>query len=261
MRPSLPPHECADAQGSFRELRGMTRGDRRLRTCPRGNQPDLRNLQAYIYKRPGDASATQVFNHVEAVDVKDRLTAGTEMPLLIPACSHPDAEVIRWLVEHGSRPQKQLKKLMTMTVGWNERRLWPRSRLRCSKSSSISCLRAMKRSCLKHFQLLVGLATPVPKAWLIERGADSHYESWSALARAKVDCLGNAKMRGTDSVTTGRPTSSFGRGTTVANRWAIGSCFTGKPPRPWNGRSSAKSDHAGCGMSGSRLSINSWPAG
>lgn len=83
----------------------------------------IRNLQTYIYKRPGDASLERVLEHITAVDSKAKLTAANRDALLIPACSHPDADVMRWLIDHGARPQKQLKKLMTMTVGWNERRL------------------------------------------------------------------------------------------------------------------------------------------
>lgn len=65
----------------------------------------VRDLQAYIYKRPRDASAEEVFERIEAVDAKDKLTAANRDALIIPACSHPDVDVIQWLIEYGARPQ------------------------------------------------------------------------------------------------------------------------------------------------------------
>jgi hypothetical protein len=40
--------------------------------------------------------------------------------LLVPPCTHPDATLVRWLVDRGARPQKLLKKLMKMTAGSQE---------------------------------------------------------------------------------------------------------------------------------------------
>lgn len=157
----------------------------------------VRNLQAYIYKRPRDASNRRVFEHVEEVHAKEALTPANWDVLLIPACSRPDSEVVRWLIDHGSRPQKQLKKLLAMTVGWNERRLdWAERQIAVldvfaefvSEGETDLLSQALSTACW--------FGNTGPAVWLIERGADTHYESWNALKGANVDCLTNAQMRG-----------------------------------------------------------------
>lgn len=157
----------------------------------------MRNLQAYIYKRPGDAPYHRVVEHVEAVHAKEALTPANWDALLIPACSRPDPEVVRWLIVHGSRPQKQLKKLMTMTVGWNERRLeWAEKQISVLEVLS-TFVPVGDEDLLSHaLSTACWFGNPGPSAWLIERGADTHYKSWNAFKSAKVDCLENAEMRG-----------------------------------------------------------------
>lgn len=157
----------------------------------------MRNLQSYIYKRPGDVSNGRVFEHVEAVHSKEGLTSANWDALLIPACSRPDAEVVRWLVDHGSRPQKQLKKLMTMTVGWNERRLeWAERQIHVL-AVLVEFIPAGDGELLSQaLSTACWFGNPGPAVWLIERGADTHYKSWNALKKSKVDCLTNAQMRG-----------------------------------------------------------------
>lgn len=157
----------------------------------------VRNLQAYIYKRPGDASNQRVFEHIEAVHSKERLTPANWDALLIPASSAPDPEVVRWLIDHGSRPQKQLKKLMDMTVGWNERRLDWAERQIAVLNVYASFATEADQDLLSHaLSTACWFGNTGPAAWLIERGADTHFESWNAFKRAKVDCLANAEMRG-----------------------------------------------------------------
>ncbi len=157
----------------------------------------VRNLQAYIYKRPGDASNDRVFARIETVDSAERLTPANRDALLIPACSHPDSEVVRWLIDHGSRPQKQLKKLMTMTVGWHERRIeWAEKQIEVlgvfvefiPDGDTDLLSQALSTACW--------FGNTGPAVWLIERGADTHYKSWNAFKQAKIDSLANAEMRG-----------------------------------------------------------------
>lgn len=157
----------------------------------------MRNLQAYIYKRPGDAPNGRVVEHIRAVHSKEPLTPANWDALLIPACTRPEPDLVRWLIEHGARPQKQLKKLLTMTVGWTEHRLeWA--------GKQIAVLRVLVELIPEGDEDLLSHALSTacwfgntgPAAWLIDRGADTHYESWNALKQAKVDCLTNAQMRG-----------------------------------------------------------------
>lgn len=157
----------------------------------------IRNLQAYIYKRPGDADFHQVCTRVQEVDSRDKLTAAQRDALLVPVCSRPDAELLQWLIDYGSRPQKQLKKLLTMTVGWNERRLeWAERQI-----AVLQLLRTFVADGEDHL-LSEALSTVCwfgntgPAVWLIETGADTHFSSWNALGQNHVDCLANAEMRG-----------------------------------------------------------------
>lgn len=157
----------------------------------------LRNLQAYIYKRPQDRSAGQVFAHIDKVNQSERLTPANWDALLVPACTRPDPEVLRWLVDHGSRPTKQLVKLMTMTVGGQET-LLPQIERRIEvlglllelapEGDPEASSRALSSACWFNN---IG-----PAAWLIQHGADIHFMSWNALRHAKVDCLTNAEMFG-----------------------------------------------------------------
>lgn len=157
----------------------------------------VRNLQAYIFKRPGDPSNERVFEHVAAVDSKDKLSSANWDALLIPACSRPDADVMRWLIDQGSRPHKQLKKLMTMTVGWNERRLkWADRQIAVLQVLAEFVSQGDEDLFSQALSAACWFGNPGPAVWLIERGADTHYENWNALARARVDCLANAKLRG-----------------------------------------------------------------
>ena len=157
----------------------------------------MRNLQAYIYKRPGDASNQRVFEHIEAVHAKERLTPANWDVLLIPASSAPDPEVVHWLIDHGSRPQKQLKKLLTMTVGWNERRLeWAQRQIAVLHVFAEFIPEDDKDLLSEALSTACWFGNTGPAVWLIERGADTHYESWNAFKGAKVDCLANAEMRG-----------------------------------------------------------------
>lgn len=157
----------------------------------------VRTLQAYLYKRPGDASAEGVFERIQAVDSKDKLTALNRDALLIPACSNPDADVVRWLIDHGARPHKQLKKLMSMTVGWNEGRLeWAEKQIAVLQVLADFIPDGEEEQLSQALSTACWFGNPGPAAWLIEQGADTHYESWNALAHARIDCLTNAKMRG-----------------------------------------------------------------
>ena len=134
--------------------------------------------------------------HIELVHARDRLTAANWDGLLVPACTHPDAELVHWLLEHGARPHRQLKKLMTMTVGSREQRLpWIDHR--------IVVLEVLARFCsAEDTHLSEALAAACasgnigPAAWLVEHGADIHFTSWNAFRRAKVDCLTNAEVYG-----------------------------------------------------------------
>ena len=157
----------------------------------------VRNLQAYIYKRPGDAAPDGVFERIQEVDSKDKLTAANRDALLIPACTNPDADVVRWLIDQGARPHKQLKKLMTMTVGWNEGRLeWAEKQIAVLQVLADFVPDGEEELLSQTLSTACWFGNPGPAAWLIEQGADTHYESWNSLAHARVDCLTNAKMRG-----------------------------------------------------------------
>lgn len=157
----------------------------------------VRNLQAYIYKRPGDATSRRVFEHVEGVHSREALTPANWDALLIPACSNPDADVVRWLLDQGSRPQKQLKKLLTMTVGWHERRLaWAHKQIAVLAVLAEFIPDSDQELLSQALSTACWFGNPGPAVWLIERGADTHYGSWNALKRARVDCVTNAQMRG-----------------------------------------------------------------
>jgi hypothetical protein len=138
-----------------------------------------------------------VFEHVQSVHSREALTPANWDALLIPACSNPDAEVVRWLLDHGSRPQKQLKKLLTMTVGWHERRLeWAHKQIAVLAVLAEFIPYGDQELLSQALSTACWFGNPGPAVWLIERGADTHYESWNALKRARVDCLTNAQMRG-----------------------------------------------------------------
>jgi hypothetical protein len=157
----------------------------------------VQNLQRYVYKRPGDADFGRVCDRILKVDAAEKLTAANWDALLAPACSGPDEEMIRWLVEHGARPRKQLKKLLTMAVGWNERRLvWAERQIAVlgvlstfvEDDSTDLLSAALSTACW--------FGNTGPAVWLIEAGADTHFLSWNAFRRTNVDCLANAEMRG-----------------------------------------------------------------
>ena len=157
----------------------------------------VRDLQRYIYKRPGDASDQRVFEHIEAVHAKERLTPANWDALLIPASSAPFPEVVRWLIDHGSRPQKQLKKLLEMTVGRNERRLeWAEKQIAVLNVYAGFAAEVDPDLLSRALSTACWFGNTGPAVWLIEQGADTHFETWNAFKQAKVDCLANAEMRG-----------------------------------------------------------------
>ena len=157
----------------------------------------VRNLQAYIYKRPQDQTGEQVFSHIEKVHLDQRLTQANWDALLVPACTHPDAAVVRWLIDHGARPQKQLTKLMSMTVGSQERRLpWIDRRIEVLEVLAEFVPKDDKKPLSQALSSACWFGNIGPAAWLIEHGADIDYRSWNAFRRAKVDCMTNAEMYG-----------------------------------------------------------------
>ena len=154
------------------------------------------NLRRYVYKRPQDQTTAEVCAHIESVHARDRLTASNWDSLLVPACTHPDAELVRWLVEHGARPDKQLKTLMTMTVGSREQRLpWIDRRIAVLGVLSPFCS-AEDTHLSEALAAACGSGNIGPAAWLIEHGADIHFTSWNAFRHAKVDCLTHAETYG-----------------------------------------------------------------
>jgi hypothetical protein len=157
----------------------------------------MRNLQAYIYKRPQDQTHAQIYAHIEKVHSQLRLTPANWDTLLVPACTHPDAALLRWLVDHGARPHKQLTKLMTMTVGSQERRLaWIDRRIEVLEALVQFVPEGDTEPLSQALSSACWFNNIGPAAWLIENGADINYTSWNAFRRAKVDCLTNAEMYG-----------------------------------------------------------------
>lgn len=156
------------------------------------------NLQRYISKRPHGQTDEQVFAHIAAQHAKDPLTVEDWNALVGSACSHPNADVVRWLLEQGARPDAdQVAELMIATVRSQEKRLaWIERRIEVLEVLLTLCTEDDRQPLSAALAMACWFNNIGPAAWLIEHGADIRHTSWNHVRGADVDCLVNAEVYG-----------------------------------------------------------------
>lgn len=84
------------------------------------DEKEFVKLQQYIGKREKEQTTEQVITHIQEVNARTPLSTEEWSKLLIPACSHPDVALLRWLIGQGADLEAVMDEELPRSIIWGQ---------------------------------------------------------------------------------------------------------------------------------------------